>query len=71
MQQQADRTDADDDHRTSALANVATLAIQHADLRRGVMDLIADYAAGRKRPTVYFQFKMYNDPRLNPELYRR
>jgi len=71
MQEQADRTDVDDDHHTSALAKVATLAIQHADLRRGVMDLIADYAAGRKRPTVYFQFKMYNDPRLNPEIYRR
>ena len=71
MQEQADREDVDDDHRTRARAKVATLAEQHAALQRGVMDLIADYAAGRKRPTVYFQFKMYNDPRLNPELYRR
>ena len=70
MQEQADRQDVDDDHRTRARAKLATLAEQHADLHRGVMDLFADHAAGRKRPKVYFQFKMYNDPRLNPELYR-
>ena len=71
MQEQADRKDVDDDHRIRTRAKVATLAEQHADLQRGVMDLIADYAAGRKRPKVWLQFKMYNDPRLNPELYRR
>lgn len=71
MEEQADRKDVDDDHRTRTRATLATLAEQHADLQRGVMDLIADYAAGRRRPKVYFQFKMYNDPRLNPELYRR
>ncbi len=71
MQEQAERQDVDDEHRSATRAKVATLAEQHADLQRGLMDLIADYGAGRKRPKVYFQFKMYNDPRLNPELYRR
>jgi hypothetical protein len=33
------------------------------------VDLVAEYAAGTKRPKVYFQFKMYNDPALNPALY--
>ena len=71
MQEQAERQDVEDEHRSATRAKVATLAEQHADLQRGLMDLIADYGAGRKRPKVYFQFKMYNDPRLNPELYRR
>ena len=40
-------------------------AQQHLDLERAVLELIDEYAAGTKRPKVYFQFKMYNDPALN------
>ena len=40
-------------------------------LLAALLDLADDYAAGRKRPKVYYHFKMYNDPRLNPELYGR
>jgi hypothetical protein len=32
--------------------------------------LLIDYLAGRKRMKLYKQFKMYNDPTLNPEVYR-
>jgi hypothetical protein len=31
--------------------------------------LLDDIFAGRKRLKVYFQFKMYNDPTMNPYLY--
>jgi hypothetical protein len=31
--------------------------------------LLEDYGLGRKRPNIYRQFKMYNDPDTNPELY--
>ena len=30
-----------------------------------------DVAAGRRTFSVYYQFKMYNDPALNPQLYRQ
>ena len=32
-------------------------------------ELLDDIFAGRKRLKVYFQFKMYNDPSMNPYLY--
>jgi hypothetical protein len=48
---------------------LAILAEQRADLQAAVIDLAGEYAAGLKRPKVYYHFKMFNDPRLNPELY--
>jgi hypothetical protein len=48
---------------------VATLEEQHRDLSMSALELVDDYALGVKQPKVYFQFKMYNDPALNPELY--
>lgn len=50
---------------------LGVLQEQRADLLAALLDLADDYAAGRKRPKVYYHFKMYNDPRLNPELYGR
>lgn len=47
------------------------LAEQRADLAASVLDLVGEYESGAKRPKVYYHFKMYNDPRLNPELYGR
>jgi hypothetical protein len=32
-------------------------------------ELLDDLFAGRKRLEIYRQFKMYNDPTLNPHLY--
>ena len=32
-------------------------------------ELLTDLAAGKKRLKIYRQFKMYNDPQLNPYLY--
>ena len=32
-------------------------------------ELLDDIFAGRKRLKVYHQFKMYNDPTMNPYLY--
>jgi len=55
----------------SASASSPCSPEQRADLCESVLDLVDDYALGAKRPKVYYQFKMYNDPRLNPELYTR
>lgn len=69
MAEQCARTDVDTDHVAQCQGKLAVMEEQHADLARGVLELMDDYVSGAKRPKVYYQFKMYNDPRLNPELY--
>ena len=71
MREQAERPGAGADLVAECLRKLAVLEEQRADLELSVLDLVAEYAAGQKRPKVYYQFKMYNDPRLNPELYSR
>ena len=69
MQEQADRSDADPQHREKAAARLAILHEQHHDLSNSLAELLADLFAGRKRLKLYRQFKMYNDPTMNPYLY--
>jgi Protein of unknown function (DUF4254) len=44
--------------------------LQHADLSQSLIELLDDIWSGRKLLKVYRQMKMYNDPTLNPYLYR-
>jgi hypothetical protein len=69
MQEQADRADASQEHLAKARERLKILAEQHRDLSRSLGELLDDIFAGRKRLKVYFQFKMYNDPSMNPYLY--
>lgn len=71
MQEQAVRPDADEAHRRKATARLEILQEQLADLSTSLAELLDDIRAGRKRLKVYRQFKMYNDPTLNPYLYAR
>ncbi len=71
MREQAERADATAEHRDACAAKLDVLLAQRADLSRAVAELLGDYAAGARRPLVYRQFKMYNDPSLNPQLYGR
>ncbi|MDP7463996.1 MAG: DUF4254 domain-containing protein, partial [SAR324 cluster bacterium] len=43
---------------------------QRKDLGQCLERLLTDLKSGRKRLKVYRQFKMYNDPELNPVLYQ-
>jgi hypothetical protein len=70
MREEAQRQDADAAHRERAAARLAILIQQREDLAAGLAVLLKDIAAGRKRLKVYRQMKMYNDPSLNPVLYR-
>ena len=70
MKEQCSRKDVDDAHKQQCETKVVTLQGQHEDLERAILELLDEYAAGTKKPKVYFQFKMYNDPSLNPELYK-
>ncbi|MGD9723853.1 MAG: DUF4254 domain-containing protein [Pirellulales bacterium] len=71
MQEQADRPDAANAHRAKARERLTVLAEQHHDLSTSLAELLDDIFAGRKRLKVYFQFKMYNDPTMNPYLYQQ
>ena len=69
MHEQAEREDADDAHRAKAEAKLAVLYEQKADLSTALDELLEDLFDGAKRLKVYRQYKMYNDPTLNPYLY--
>jgi hypothetical protein len=71
MAEDAARTDITADHQERSVQRLAVLREQRDDLWQAVQRLLADYLTGHKRMKLYRQFKMYNDPTLNPELYRR
>ena len=71
MQEQADRKDATEEHLAKVRERLTILAEQHRDLSNSLSELLDDIFAGRKRLKVYFQFKMYNDPTMNPYLYQK
>lgn len=69
MKEQAERTDASDEHRQKCQAKLNVLLEQQVDLGTAINQLLEDIAAGRKYMKVYRQMKMYNDPSTNPVLY--
>lgn len=69
MREQAQRTDATEEHRQRSEARLAVLLEQRKDLSTAIEQLLEDIAAGRKYMKVYMQMKMYNDPSTNPVLY--
>lgn len=71
MREQAERTDADADHKARCRAKLDVLLEQRQDLTTAIGQLLDDIAAGRKFMKVYRQMKMYNDPATNPVLYAK
>jgi len=70
MRAQTLRSDATHDHIATCTAKLARLDAQRRDLARCLDTLLARAADGRAFWRIYRQFKMYNDPTLNPYLYR-
>lgn len=70
MDEDSRRDDIDDEHRRRSLHRLAVLKLQRSDLFAALEQLLDDYRTGRKQMKLYKQFKMYNDPSLNPEMYR-
>ncbi len=71
MREEADRKDASDEHRAACQRKLDILLEQRKDLSMAIDTLLEDIAAGRKYMKVYKQMKMYNDPSLNPVLYKQ
>jgi hypothetical protein len=70
MRLQTMRGDAGAEHLAACNEKLARLSLQREDLARCLDTLLAQAAEGRAFWRVYRQFKMYNDPTLNPYLYR-
>jgi hypothetical protein len=71
MREQTQRGDAGNDHIVRCGEKLQRLMLQRQDLGDCFDQLLDDAAAGRAYFKVYRQFKMYNDPSLNPYLYNK
>jgi hypothetical protein len=71
MEEQTRRRDASAEHIKACSGKLDVLNRQRRDLAGAVLELMTDYAQGNKVPVLYSQFKMYNDPTLNPALYSK
>jgi hypothetical protein len=69
MAAQTTRTDATPEHVATCREKLARLTLQRDDLARCLDMLLAKAASGAAFWKIYRQFKMYNDPSLNPYLY--
>mgnify|MGYP001464710101 CR=1 FL=1 len=70
MEEQAGREDATDEHREKAQQKLAVCFLQMDNLSQSLQELIDDIYAGKMAHRTYRQFKMYNDPTMNPYLYK-
>jgi hypothetical protein len=68
--EETDRADASADHIARNRERLAILEIQRADLAGCLDDLWQETLAGTRGFKLYRQLKMYNDPSLNPAIYR-
>lgn len=71
MSLQAEREDADEVHRQACREKLAVIKAQQAQLAQCFNELLQQVQEKKRTFRVYHQFKMYNDPKLNPELYTR
>lgn len=71
MAEETKRTDVDQAHIIACQAKLDILLEQRKDLSQSIDELLADIASGDKYMKVYKQMKMYNDPSLNPVLYKK
>jgi Protein of unknown function (DUF4254) len=70
MHEETVRPEATAAHKGKCAEKLARIRQQRADLTGCLADLLAEVVAGRRTFSAYFQFKMYNDPALNPQLYQ-
>lgn len=69
MNKQVLREDVDDEHRASCAEKLKQLTMQGENLSYCFSNLLTSIEEGRGLYRIYRQFKMYNNPKLNPYLY--
>ena len=70
MREQIDRRDATPEHREKAAGRLAVLDLQREHLIESTNRLLAEIFAAARPLRVFRQMKMYNDPTMNPYLYK-
>lgn len=68
MREEAERKDADSDHRQKCSHKLNVLLQQREDLSLALNQLFDNIKSGKAIIKTYKQMKMYNDPSLNPIL---
>lgn len=71
MRLQTRRNDVEQAHIETCQQKLNRLIEQRSDLQHCLDTLLAAAACGRAQFKIYRQFKMYNDPMLNPCLYQK
>ncbi len=71
MREQIDRADATPEHRQKAASRMEVLDRQRANLIAAIDHLLGEIFSGRRPLRVFRQMKMYNDPTMNPYLYKQ
>ncbi|MEG1553439.1 MAG: DUF4254 domain-containing protein [Rikenellaceae bacterium] len=71
MRTESLRKESSAEQRAACEKKLNTLLEQRQDLSTAIEELIEDIEAGRRYMKVYKQMKMYNDPLLNPVLYKK
>jgi hypothetical protein len=68
MNEEANRSNASQEHQMACKAKLNVLLEQRTDLSTAIDQLLEDIAQGEKYMKVYKQMKMYNDDEMNPVL---
>ena len=68
---QKNRQDVDIEHRSNCANKAKVIAMQKQQLAQCLRELLREVTNKTRTFKVYHQFKMYNDPKMNPELYSR
>jgi hypothetical protein len=66
---QTERLEVSKEHRTGCLNKLAVINEQLAQLTLCLKQLLDEVSTKKRTFRIYHQFKMYNDPNLNPQLY--
>lgn len=66
---QTQRNEVDEAHRRTCLQKSKQLELQQTQLAHCLDQLLIEIKNKTRTFSMYYQYKMYNDPALNPELY--
>lgn len=71
MKEQTNRQDVTPEHILKAQNKLKVIYEQQRDLATSLEQLLLDIKNKKKRLKIYYQYKMYNDPTLNPQIYQK
>jgi len=70
MRIESERESPDESHKLNCLEKLNVLLLQRENLSTAIDQLLTNISEGKVKAVTYKQMKMYNDKKLNPELYK-